>query len=81
MNIIIKSKVYTCVTWNIDYQKNNELLSEDDYDFIANYNPTIYNNDLTGKEWCFDTKLPSGKWLECIHPEYRNGTVFKALIL
>lgn len=81
MNVIIKSKVDTCVTWNIDYQKKNELLSEADYDFIANYNPTIYNNDLTGKEWCFDTKLPSGNWLENISPTYKNGAVFKALIM
>lgn len=81
MMVIIKSKKSADVTWNIDYQKKNEILSEVDYDFIANYIPTIYFNDLTCKEWCFDTKLPSGNWLENIYPEYKNGKVFEALIV
>lgn len=46
--------------WNI---KTNNL-SDEDIQFIENYNPTIYHNDTTCKLWAFDDKLPSGRWLE-----------------
>lgn len=39
---------------------------KEDIDFIASFDPVIFCNDLTGKGWAFDTKLPSGRWLENI---------------
>ena len=58
----IKSKISN-VVWNI---KINQILSSKDIDFIENFNPTIYHNDISCKLWAFDTKLPSGSWLENI---------------
>lgn len=34
--------------------------------FIENHVFDIYHNDLTCVLWAFDTKLPSGRWLENI---------------
>lgn len=92
----IKSNIIPNARWEIkkeifwtDNTKKNRALKHNteivkaEHDFIANYNPTIYCNDLTGKEWCFDTKMPTGGWLENIEPTWsKDGTrVFKALIL
>ena len=51
------------VIWNIDAEKE---LEEMDVNFIKHFNPTIYHNDLECYLWSFDTKLPSGRWLENI---------------
>ena len=61
---------------------NLEIVNKED-DFIANYNPTIYCNDLTGEEWCFDVKLPTGGWLENIKATWsKDGVrVFRATIM
>lgn len=61
---------------------NLEILKTED-DFVANYNPMIYCNDLTGEEWCFDTKLPTGGWLENIKATWsKDGVrVFKATVM
>lgn len=89
----IKSNVISDASWEIKREiltingnralKHNSEIVEKENDFIANYNPTIYCNDLTGKEWYFDTKLPTGGWLENIEVTMdKNGErVFKALIL
>ena len=45
-----------------------EPISWEDRKFIRRLAVTIYCNDLTGKLWCFDQKMPSGKWLENIEP-------------
>jgi hypothetical protein len=43
-------------------------LSEADRAFIAGFEDTIFCNDLTGKLWMFDRKMPSGRWLENTYP-------------
>lgn len=57
--MIIKSKIADC-----EWELQIEEIDEKDKEFIENFNPTLYHNDLTGKLWFFDKKLPSGKWLE-----------------
>ena len=51
------------VIWNIDAKKE---LEEKDVDFIKNFSPAIYHNDVDCYLWAFDEKLPSGRWLENI---------------
>ena len=88
----IKSKVIPNARWEIKREtllinrsralKHSAEIVKAENDFIANYNPTIYCNDLTGENWCFDTKLPTGGWLENIKVIWKDGeTIFKALIL
>lgn len=60
--IQIKSKI-SDVTFNIECTSS---LSKKDKGFIAELNLSIYHNDQTCILWAFDTKLPSGKWLENI---------------
>ena len=73
----VKSKIAK-VTFYI--KTDLEEISEEDKNFIRNFNPTIYHNDLTCKLWTFDTKLPSGLWLENIFFNNELSKV-KALIL
>jgi hypothetical protein len=63
--------------------KSSAEITKTEHDFIANYNPVIYCNDLTGEEWCFDTKLPTGGWIENIKATWnKDGVrVFKAVIM
>ena len=89
----VKSKVITNARWEIKREilsiggsralKHDKKIVSVETDFIANYNPVIYCNDLSGQEWCFDTKLPTGGWLENIRTTInKDGTrVFKAVIL
>lgn len=42
------------------------VLATSDYDEIQKLAPAVFSNDLTGIDWCFDTKLSSGSWLENI---------------
>ena len=89
----IESKVIPNARWEIKREiflingnralKHNTEIAAIENDFIANYNPMIFYNDLTGKEWCFDTKLPTGGWLENIEPTWSNDgiRVFKAIIM
>ena len=58
----IKSNIAECF-WNIDAEKE---LDQKDIDFIKNFAPAIYHNDVECYLWAFDTKLPSGRWLENI---------------
>ena len=54
---------------------------KEDIDFIASFDPVIFCNDHTGVNWVFDTKLPSGRWLENITVQMNNGRcIFKASI-
>ena len=88
----IKSNVILNARWEIKRDiltiNGNRALKHDteivktENDFIANYNPAIFCNDLTGENWCFDTKLPTGGWLENIKVTWKDGEmVFRALIL
>ena len=63
--------------------KHSPEIVKAENDFIANYNPAVFCNDLTGEEWCFDTKLPTGGWLENIRVTWtKDGTrVFRALVM
>lgn len=91
--IWIKSNVISNARWEIKRDifsingnralKHNQKIVKMENDFIANYNPTVYCNDLTGEEWCFDTKLPTGGWLENIEATWsKDGIrVFRATIL
>ena len=89
----IESKVIPNAYWEIDRQiirnddgsralKYSPEIFAMENEFIANYSPVIYNNDLTGKLWSYDTKLPTGGWLENITAKTKDGKiVYKALIL
>lgn len=93
----VKSKVIPNTRWEIKseiiyldpiHKRNRALKHTPDIfqrekEFVANYNPIIYCNDLTGEEWCFDTKLPTGGWLENIKATWsKDGTrIFRAIIL
>lgn len=68
------------VSGSIFYLQVGADLSEKDTHFIREFNQTVYCNDLTGKLWCFDTKLPSGRWLENIEPS-NDLTTVKAIVL
>lgn len=59
----IKSKVNTDTTWVLTVKGQ---MTPEDVKFIENFDPTIYHNDLTAQLWAFDTKLPSGLWLQNI---------------
>lgn len=72
----IKSKVCD-MKWKIN---NKEILSQQDIEYIENFVCNIYHNDIECYLWAFDTKLPSGKWLENIR--FNNAiTEGKALVL
>lgn len=74
-NII--SKIAPKCTWLIN---NKRDLTDDEIVFIEQFDPHIYHNDLTCKLWEFDTKMPSGAWLENI--EFNNElTKVKALVI
>lgn len=94
--VYIKSNVIPNTRWEIKREilyigtqqkyralKHSSEIIKAEYDFIANYNPTVFCNDLTGEEWCFDTKLPTGGWLENIRATWgKDGArVFRATIL
>ena len=91
--IYIKSNVIPDARWEIKRNillingnralKHSPEIVKTENDFIANYNPMIYCNDLTGEEWSFDKKLPTGGWLENIKATWsKDGTrVFRAVII
>lgn len=59
----IQSGINQTMIWNI---KTDLVLGKADIKFIKKLALDIFYNDLTGEYWAFDTKLPSGKWLENI---------------
>lgn len=67
----IESKARKSI-WNI---KTEDEISRSDKEFIETFNPEIYHNDLECYLWAFDTKLPSGRWLENIRFSYDLKTV------
>ena len=52
-------------TWKIS-GTGCATLTKQDKDFIRDFNPAAFFNDTDCSYWAFDTKLPSGKWLENI---------------
>lgn len=78
----IRTEIMYSATGNRLLKHDKEIVGEESR-FVANYNPVVLSNDLTGEEWCFDTKLPSGGWLENIKPSWdKNGArVYRALVL
>ncbi len=75
--MIIDSQ-YDGIKWIVTVK--DEELSKEDESFIRSYAPLLFWNDLEGFPWCYDTKLPSGRWLENIRPN-NALTEVKALIL
>lgn len=58
----IQSKINPALTWKITLKESP--LTAEEIAFIETFNPSIFCNDLTGDLWAFDTKMPSGRWLE-----------------
>lgn len=56
---------------------------EAESEFIRNLNPAILCNDLTGKCFCMDIKMPTGRYLENITPAWNADApdVFTAAII
>jgi hypothetical protein len=52
----------------IKIELHDEELSAEDKAFISTFQDSIYCNDLTAQLWMFDQQMPSGRWLENIHP-------------
>lgn len=90
----IESNAIAGAIWLIDLQNyyNEEqreyrglpqkaAITDEEREFIQNFDPVIYFNDLTCVHWCFDEKLPSGRYLENIRVEWKNGAIFKAVIV
>lgn len=57
----------TGIAWEIDAGKE---LDEKEHDFLKSFIPTVYHNDLDCRLCAFDTKMPSGRWIENI--EFSN---------
>ena len=53
----------TGIDLEIDAEKE---LSADEHEFIKNFYPAIYHNDLECYLWAFDVKMPGGRWIENI---------------
>ena len=75
MRNIIKVNADSAMHWEIE---SAEKLTEKDIEFIENYYPVIFWNDVTCAYWAFDEKLPSGRYLENISME--EYSVFTAYI-
>ena len=60
----IKSNLNPEFTWEINIKENP--LTAEEIGFIKTFNPSVFSNDQTGTLWAFDTKMPSGRWLENI---------------
>lgn len=58
----IKSNLNPEFTWEIKAVG----LTTEEITFIKTFNPSVFSNDQTGTLWAFDTKMPSGRWLENI---------------
>lgn len=67
----------TGITWKI---KTRSALSQEDWSFIRKLDPVIYWNDIDCYYWAFDTKLPSGRWLENMKIDCNSSTI-NALVL
>ena len=57
------SDTKTGIEWEIDTEKE---LSTEEHEFLKTFCPGIYHNDIECYLWAFDTKMPSGRWLENI---------------
>jgi len=68
----IRSEINPELTWKIKAAG----LTTEEITFIKTFNPSVFCNDLTGSLWAFDTKMPSGRWLENISlsNDLRNAT-------
>lgn len=56
----IKSAVAPNATWKI----SGSYLTDEEVEFVKNFDPPVYHNDRECYLWAFDTKMPSGRWLE-----------------
>ena len=51
------------VVWEIEIKSK---LSDEDKQFIREFNPSIYFDNISCQHYALDVKLPSGRWLENI---------------
>lgn len=58
--MVIQSIAAPNVKWHI----SGSCLTQEEVEFVRNFDPKIYHNDLECYLWAFDTKMPSGRWLE-----------------
>ena len=75
---VITSKE-TCTGMNLVIDAKSKL-SEDDRDFIEILSQVVFFNDVSCYHWAYDTKLPSGRWLENMNFSEDLKTI-KALVL
>nr|DAG80944.1 MAG TPA: hypothetical protein [Caudoviricetes sp.] len=75
--VITNKETCTGLNWVIDAKST---LSEADRDFIAFFSPAAFFNDVICYHWAYDTKLPSGRWLENMSFSEDLKTI-KALVL
>lgn len=85
--MIIASEVMPGIVWNVNrvYDGNapEAIEMETENEFIRSFNPVVLSNGLTGKSFCMDTWMPTGRLLENIVPMWgADGTgVYHAMIV
>ena len=47
--------------WDLKTDKSIDAV---DMEFLRNYNPVLYWNDIECYHWIFAFKLPSGRWVD-----------------
>lgn len=75
--IITSKETLTNINWVID---TKSPLSEADQDFLIAFEPAVFFNDVSCYHWAYDTKLPSGRYLENMKFSEDLKTI-KALVL
>ena len=64
----MKQNILHPMGMKISVTVHGEELSAQDVEAVKAIDDAIYCNDLTGELWMFDRQLPSGRWLENLHP-------------
>lgn len=75
--VITSKETCTGMNWVID---TKTPLSEADRDFLIEFDPPIFFNDINCFYWSYDKKLPSGRYLENMSFSEDLKTI-KALVL
>lgn len=50
-----------------------------DSEFLKNFDPVIYWNDVDCYYWGFDQRLPSGRWITNITLDYKHRLKYKIM--
>lgn len=75
--VITRKDTKAGLNWVLDAKKP---LSDSDMDFIKTFSPVTFWNDSDGRNWAFDEKMPSGRYLENMKFT-EDGTTVKAKVL